>query len=288
MRRRLLLSLAGAVALAALVATEPAAAAPGSLKPVGPVALAMRSSLEGIGGPAAWAVSSAPLPTGDDWDWVDSAADDRAGDGRKSAARAMFSSAVLPGLGEQYLGHQRRAKTFYVIEGVIWSSFIFFSIQADDRQDRQIEYAVVNARAANDLDSDYYEHIGLWLSLEEWHDIVRRDARLNFPDDPAAQEAFFEENKRYDVGEYWSWPSDDERNRYRQLRSQAERSYRNRRLALGAAIFNRIASMVDALALTRSYNNRLEEAERASLELRIGPRSTSDGLVVGPVLNARY
>ena len=33
---------------------------------------------------------------------------------------------------------------------------------------------------------------------------------------------------------------------------------------------------------------RLEEEERASLELRITPRSTAEGLVVGPVVNARY
>ena len=46
--------------------------------------------------------------------------------------------------------------------------------------------------------------------------------------------------------------------------------------------------MVDALALARSHNKRLDAAERASLELRIIPQSTADGLVVGPVLNVRY
>jgi hypothetical protein len=248
----------------------------------------MHASLEGLGGPAAWAASSAPLPAGDDWDWVDAAPLESASDDRKSVWRAVASSALLPGLGEQYLGHTKRARVFFVVEGVIWTSFIFYSIQAEARQDRQIEYAMVNAGAPGGLDSDYYEHIGLWLSLEEWHDIVRRDARINHPDDPAAQEAFFEQNKRYGQGEYWAWVNDAERTEYRQLRSQAERSYRNRRLAVGAAIFNRIASMVDALALTRSFNKRLDEEERASLELRIIPRSTADGLVVGPVLNARY
>jgi len=284
-RRFLLPSLA---ALVVVAAGSPAGAASSAVPQNGPVALAMRASLEGLGGPAAWAASSAPLPAGDDWDWVDSAPEEGADDGRKSALWAVTASAILPGLGEQYLGHTNRAKVFFIVEGVIWTSFIFYNIQADDRQDRQIEYAVVNAGAPGDLDSEYYEHIGLWISLEEWHDIVRRDARLSHPDDPEAQEAFFQENKRYDQGAYWAWLSDDERSEYRQLRSQAERSYRNRRLALGAAIFNRIASMVDALALTRSYNKRLEEKERASLELRISPRSTADGLVVGPVLNARY
>ena len=282
-------SLAPSLAVLAVVAAgSPAGASSSAVPGAGPVALAMHASLEGLGGPAAWAASSAPLPAGDDWDWVDSTPEDGADDGRKSALWAVTASAILPGLGEQYLGHTNRAKVFYVIEGVIWTSFIFYNIRAENQQDDQIEFAGLHADAPSGLDNDYYEHIGLWISLDEWHDIVRRDARLNHPDDPDAQEAFFQENKRYGQGEYWAWVSDEERSEYRQLRSEAERSYRNRRLAFGAAIFNRIASMVDALALARSHNKRLDAAERASLELRIIPQSTADGLVVGPVLNVRY
>jgi hypothetical protein len=116
---------------------------------------------------------------------------------------------------------------------------------------------------------------------------VRRDARLRFPDDPASQEAFFQQNKRYDAGDFWEWPDDATRTRYRQLRSQSERSYRNSRLFVGAAVVNRLVSMIDALALARRHNHALDE-ERARLNLRIGPQRTAEGLSVGPVLTARY
>jgi hypothetical protein len=222
----------------------------------------------------------------DDWDWAapKGSADS---DGRKSLLKAAAASALLPGLGERYVGHDRRAKLFHAAEFAIWGTYVGYEIQGDRRRDRYEEFAVVNGDAASGQDSDYYEHIGLWISLEEWHDIVRRDARLQYPDDPAAQALFFEQNKRYDEGEQWSWPDDETRVRYRQLRSLSERSYRNGRLAVGAAIVNRLASMMDALALARSHNRSLE-AQESRLDLRIAPEQTVNGLVVGPLFTARY
>jgi hypothetical protein len=223
---------------------------------------------------------------GDDWDWVEREQGPVDTSGRKSLLKAVAASALLPGLGERYVGHQRRANVFHGVEAAIWGTFIGYRIQGDLRRDRYEEFAVVNAGAAGGQDSDYYEHIGLWISLEEWHDIVRRDARFQFPDDPAAQDAFFEQNKRYDEGEEWLWPDDPTRVRYRQLRSRSERSYRNGRLAVGAAIVNRLASMMDALALARSHNRDL--ATESRLDLRILPEQTVNGLVIGPVVTARY
>jgi hypothetical protein len=239
--------------------------------------------------PAAW---PGPPARGDDWerddwDWVDRAPEAAGDDGRKSLLKAVAASALLPGLGERYVGRGGRATAFHVAEAAIWISFGGYRIQGDLRKDRYVEWAQTRAGANPDGDSDYLEHIGLWLSLEEWHDIVRRDARLRFPDDPAAQAEYFNENLRYGEGEAWAWPDDETRVRYRQLRSQSERSYRNARLAFGLAIVNRLASMVDALALARLHNRDLDE-DRAQLELRIEPMRSAEGLVVGPVITARY
>jgi hypothetical protein len=221
----------------------------------------------------------------DDWDWVDRAA--AAPTEKKSLLTAVGASALLPGLGEQYVGRSERAKIFYFLEGALWTTFAFYRIQGDLRRDRYIEFAGLQAGAPRDGDADYYEHIGDWLSLEEWHSVVRQDARFRFPDDALAQQDFFEQNKRYDEGEFWEWPDDETRTRFRQLRSRSERSFRNARLAVGAAIVDRLASIIDALSLARRYNRRLEE-ERASLSLRVAPRVTTEGLVVGPILSARY
>ncbi len=223
----------------------------------------------------------------DDWDWVDqvpSLAESR----QKSTRKAVLYSALLPGLGERYVGRPGRARFFHLTEAAIWSTFAYYRIQADEREERHIEFAQLNGGAATGQESAYYEHIGFWLSLEEWHDIVRRDARRRFPDSPAAQQDYFDNNLRYSTGQYWEWADDSERTRYRQLRSRTERSLRNARLATGAAIFNRLASMIDALALTRNHNREARDQEEARLEFRIGPRYTLDGLVVGPVLTKTY
>jgi hypothetical protein len=222
----------------------------------------------------------------DDWDWVDRRPEGESG-GHKSVAWAMTQSAILPGLGEQYIGRGDRAKFFYITEGLIWTAFAYFRVEGDQRRDRAIEFAQINADASAQGDNDYYEHIGLWLSLDEWHEIVRRDARLRYPDDPEAQETHFEENKRYDESRYWEWSDDDTRVDYRVLRSRFEKSYRNSRLVAGAALVNRLVSMVHVMTLTRRHNRELDE-QKAGLDFRIGPRDTVDGLVFGPVLTKRY
>lgn len=222
----------------------------------------------------------------DDWDWVDRAPVAQPTEER-SLWKAVAASALLPGLGERYVGRPGRGSLFMAVEGAIWGGFGFYQIQGDLRRDRQIEFANLNAGAPEDQDAEYYEHIGLWLSIDEWQDVVRQDARLRFPDDPAAQQAFFQANKRYDEGQSWDWPDDRTRTDYRQLRSRAERSYRNARLAAGAALFNRLASMVDALALARKHNHRLQE-QQSRLEWHVAPTLTPDGLVIGPVVTTRY
>lgn len=282
--------LAPAAAPRAFAAPHPSAALPAAASlPAGTVALAAAEALSARSVAASW-VPSPDVPSDwerGDWEWVDGAEEGPASR-EKSLLRAITYSALLPGLGERYVGRTGRANLFHLTEGAIWSTFAYYRIQANVREDTHIEYANLHAEAATEQSSDYYEHIGFWLSLDEWYDIVRRDARLRFPDDPAAREEFFEANKRYGTGQGWAWPDDTTRTRYRQLRSRTERSYRNARLAAGAAIFNRLASMIDALALARGHNRAVKEMDEARLEWRVGPRMTVDGLVVGPVFTKRY
>jgi hypothetical protein len=225
----------------------------------------------------------------DDWDWVDEAPYEP-GDpsGEKSVFRAVAASFLLPGLGERYVGRTGRAKVFHLVESAIWTTFAVYRIQGEHRKDRAVEFAQRYAGANPDGDDDYLEHIGYWISLDEWHEIVRRDARLAYPDDPVAQAEHFERNKRYDEADRWLWPDDDVRLRFRVLRSRSERAYRNARLAVGAAFLNRLASMIDALAVTRKHNRQLREEGQARLALRVGPQNTVDGLVVGPIFSATF
>jgi hypothetical protein len=226
--------------------------------------------------------------TEDDWEWVDHEAEnDPEPTGEKSVWRAAGASALLPGLGQSYAGHNTRATVFFATEAAIWTIFTVYRVQGETRQDRYIEFAGVHAGAPSGQDSDYYEHIGFWSSLEQWQDIVRRDARTLHPDDPAAQADYFEHNKLYDESETWSWPDDEVRTRYRVLRSRSESAFHNSRLALGAALLNRFVSVVDAVAMTKRHNQEVRK-DGLSLHLRFDAKDSADGLVVGPVLTAEY
>ena len=59
--------------------------------------------------------------------------------------------------------------------------FTVYRVQGEIREDRYIEFAGVHAGAPSGEDSDYYEHIGFWNSLEQWQDIVRRVAAGTAP-----------------------------------------------------------------------------------------------------------
>jgi hypothetical protein len=289
-----------AAALAVLLLAMPGAAASPAGEGLSASILALRlaetrasalTDLSALGAVSLMSAGASP-GLGDDWEWVDGSPRvlRREIDEDVSVARAVASSLILPGLGQRNAGHPGRARIFYAAEVAIWATFAFYRVQADLRRDRAEEFAVVNAGANPDGSSDYFEDIGYWISIDEWHEIVRRDARLRFPDDSAAQAAWFEENKRYDLGSAWQWPDDDARLRFRVLRSRSERSYRNARMAVGAAVLNRLLAMVDTLRLARRHNRELREAraEQAQLDLRVGPKKTVDGLVVGPILSARY
>jgi hypothetical protein len=226
--------------------------------------------------------------TEDDWESVDfDAKNDAPSTGKKSGWKAAGASALLPGLGQKYAGRDTRAAVFFVAEAAIWTLFTVYRVQGEIREDRYIEFAGVNAGAPSGEDGDYYEHIGFWNSLEQWQDIVRRDARTLFPDDPSAQAEYFEQNKLYDQSESWAWADDETRTRYRVLRSRSEGAYHNARLALGAALLNRFVSVIDAVALTRKHNQQLSN-EGPSLNLRFEAKNNADGLVFGPVLTAEY
>jgi hypothetical protein len=282
------LSRAWLVAAAALLAFADFAAA----LPPRSIAASIPSRAASADAPSAPAAPAAEEPrkwwTEDDWEWVDhERAETEEASERKSVWKAVGASALLPGLGQRYAGRSKRAGFFFVTEAAIWTTFAVYRIQGEIRQDRFIEFAGTRAGAPDGEEDDYYEHIGFFSSLEQWHDIVRRDARFLFPDDPAAQAEYFEQTKRYDESEAWVWPDDETRTRYRVLRSRSEGAFHNSRLALGAALLNRFASVIDALALTRKHNQDLGE-EGLSLDLRFETKETADGLVVGPVLTAQY
>jgi hypothetical protein len=176
--------------------------------------------------------------------------------------KAVLLSALVPGLGEYYAGHRRRALVFGTLEAGIWITYATFKVQEDLRGDSAIEFAIATAGALPNGNDDYYSAMGLFLRADgpgQWNEFVRRRER--------------------DTGEIvgveytgeaaWAWPSLDHFLRYRDLRGSSLSAGDSATNMLAVAIVNRIASIVDVVQAVRSNASNGEE-DGFGLELQLG------------------
>jgi hypothetical protein len=174
----------------------------------------------------------------------------------KNPKLAMLFSLLLPGLGEHYLGHTGRAKVFFATEGLIWTSFAVFRVQGAHREDLYREYAEVHAGVSPRDDDDFYRQIGNFNSSDgpySANEVVRRQARAIYPNNPDAQQSYFDENA-YTGDNAWNWSDPSIREQYRDLRSSSLDAFHRSELSIGAAVANRLLSIIDAGILASKLN----------------------------------
>ena len=86
--------------------------------------------------------------------------------------------------------------------------------------------------------------------VDSYEDALRRDARNEFPDDPAAQDAYVAQ--RLPTGSRaWSWTSASGQESYRVTRQNATRAFNRAKFSFALAILNRLASAIDTQMLHR-------------------------------------
>jgi len=171
--------------------------------------------------------------------------------GEKNPKLAMLYSLLLPGLGEQYLGHTGRAKGFFVAEGGIWTAFAVFRTQGGHRKDLYHEYAQVNAGVKPRNDDDFYRVVGNYLSSDgpySANEFVRRQARALWPgvDEASrrAREQYIAENG-YFGDNSWDWPSTETLIAYQKMRKSSLDAYHRADLTVGLLLANRLLSVLD-------------------------------------------
>jgi hypothetical protein len=181
----------------------------------------------------------------------------------KNSKLAMLYSLVLPGLGELYLGHKGRATAFFAVEGAIWTSYIAFQSQGGHRKDLYQEFAEVRAGAARKDDDEYYRVIGNYISSDgpfSANEGVRRQARALYPNNPAEQQAYYEEHA-YTGDDSWNWFSEADLDRYKDMRTESLDAYQKADYSLGAAVANRLLSIIDVGILGAQASHDEDEAE---------------------------
>lgn len=199
--------------------------------------------------------------------------------GAVNPRKALLLSLLLPGSGELYSGHKGRATGFFVSEGLIWANFAVWQVAGHLRRDDYIEQAQLNAGVGTDSESDdYWRLVGTYSSSSgsgnTYEDELRRDARNEFPSDPAAQDAWVAE--RLPTGNRaWTWTNASLQDNYILTRRSSTRAFNRAKFSFALAILNRVASAIDTQILHRGDMKAGQSSVDTRLQILTGV--TADG-----------
>jgi hypothetical protein len=181
--------------------------------------------------------------------------------GERGLVGALWRSALLPGLGQRYLGAPRRGLVFMGAEAATWGTWGSFKTQEWLRRENYIEMAQVFAGVQGDEHvDDYWKAVGQhasWLDYNEW---LRYQARREYGYGTDAYYSYISDNE---IGEdqAWDWNSTERRVAYLAKRKASNNAERRATYTLYALLVNRVVSLADVWRVHRS-----REAIRGGLE----------------------
>ena len=177
-----------------------------------------------------------------------------------SLSKALLLSILLPGAGEYYAGARFKGQVFMGVEAALWTGFAGYRVYGGWKTDDYEKLA--SARAGADLsgkDDFFHDMIGFYNNREEYNQL----ARLYYPDRP-----YFPDNRSYD----WQWDSEASRERYKQLKKDAQTAFRNSTFLVGLALANRIISVVDTYRTVKAARKKISSLTQfGEYHLRISP-----------------
>jgi hypothetical protein len=171
----------------------------------------------------------------------------------KSKGKAFLLSALLPGLGERYVGYREKSEIFMAAEVVLWLSYAGFNKYGDwCKQDCQVyaaTYAGANIAGKSD---NYFTNLGRYDNIDDYNAAQLRDRNLP---------KYYRDVDNY----YWQWDSEANRLKYEEIRRAAKRADNRATFALGAILANHLISAIDAVWSAHRANS----ANQAGLEWEI-------------------
>lgn len=194
--------------------------------------------------------------------------------GERSAAKEALLSFVLPGLGQQRMGHTLRSKIYFSLEGIAWISAGAFYWQSVARKDAFEDYAVAYAGVSGTgLSESYYQIISEYMSNDGpggYNEYLLIEARDLYYPDMEAIDAYYEANM-ITGDDSWRWESDGAFLRYNSLLSGYDLSKKRVVYTLFFALGVRIVSMVDAFRLAGGGGEVGRNDRDLSIEVGPGP-----------------
>lgn len=189
--------------------------------------------------------------------------------GKKSLAKAAIYSALLPGLGEFYVGHRQKARIFFGVEAVTWIGYASYRIYGHAKEEDYIRFAQTNANAQLDGKNDEFrDMVGFYSSINEYNSF----GRVFDPDRPYLVDS--PEN-------HWQWQTEEDRATYRHLKNRSREAYRKSDFFIGIAVIARVVSVIDVVRDVKRNNSRLDrEMAESNFKLHLDPFSSTRQVVL--------
>ncbi len=165
---------------------------------------------------------------------------------------AIASSALLPGTGQLMLGSHKRGEALLWLDGaaaVAWAGLRWYG----STREQEARLAAAREAGANlaERESRYYKALEAYDNADEYNEKVRADARSRFPNDPAAQHAYYD-SVGYFGASVWDWSSDSARIRYWQTRRSGRSAVQAAGFVVAGMVLNRLASVIDCAFFVRA------------------------------------
>jgi hypothetical protein len=166
---------------------------------------------------------------------------------KKSVAKAFFSSLLLPGLGESYLGHKNHLKFFFSVETLCWGIYAANRLKVKWKKEDYKNFAVQHASIDQSGKNDQY-----------WIDISFSDNIYNH-NEKKRRERYIDAIYIENVFNYWQWDSQENRFYYDRMRVESRKIERRDVYIIGGIVLNHIISAINALRLARKYNRKMKD-----------------------------
>lgn len=173
-----------------------------------------------------------------------------------SARKAIMGSAIIPGYGQFYTGNLTKAGIHLTSEILIISSYLKLGSEIDNVTRFYKQYAQNYADVQGRRPDAYYQMIQNYRSSESYNSQVILAARnwfLIYRNDPESYYAYLE-NNLISPEDAWEWRSDRHWQFYRNKRNDKQQMEIYRNFAIGAAVLNRIISIIDSAVTVNRIN----------------------------------
>lgn len=175
-------------------------------------------------------------------------ANEKKDQGGKSLFKAGLYSALIPGMGEYYVGHKTKAKFFFAVEAASWIGFVSYRVYSGWKKDDMVKFASDNANVSLDGKDDWFEDmVGFYDNIDQYN----TRGRVDDPERP-----YLVDNS----DNHWSWIASRDQATYRHLKNRYREANRRSEFMIGLMIVNRIVSIIDAVRDARRYEAKVDES----------------------------